>query len=250
MVGDAKGLRALRGSLRRSGIGVVQSWGSKRLNIDFVVVVGRDAPICCGGVICSEGAFPMQLGSISLVKEGVIDGGCNGVVAQICGMGGYQGYGTSGGNQNAYDGRSDSSRYMQPQSAAAYGGYGGGYGASDSSYGNPGVYDAVGGRTGSVPSSNASGQSGSELQGSGGSGNYMGSGYGDANGNSGYGNAAWRSEQAQASGNYGTPQGNGEQVGEMLDNGVLVGEEVVVVVGKSHRKMEVVVSEQEMSYCV
>ncbi|CAI8603030.1 unnamed protein product [Vicia faba] len=245
------------------------------------------------------------------------------------GMGGYQGYGASGGNQNAYDGRSDSSRYMQPQSAAGgfptygssaysaagygygsasnglgygaayggyggatagyggpaaatygnpnvpnaayagggprsswpaqapsgygsmgygntapwgapsggagsgsatagqspsgaagygnqgygYGGYGGGYGASDSSYGNPGVYGAVGGRTGSAPSSNASGQSGSELQGSGGSGNYMGSGYGDANGNSGYGNAAWRSEQAQASGNYGTPQGNGGQVG-------------------------------------
>jgi len=244
------------------------------------------------------------------------------------GMGGYQGYGASGGNQNAYDGRSDSSRYMQPQSAAggfppygsaaysaaagygygsasnglgygaAYGSYGGaaagyggpaaatygnpnvpnaayagggprsswpsqapsgygsmgysnaapwgapsggagsgaatagqspsaaagygnqgygyggyGYGASDNSYGNPGVYGAVGGRTGSAPNSNASGQGGSELQGSGGSGSYMGSGYGDTNGNSGYGNAAWRSEQAQASGNYGTPQGNGGQAG-------------------------------------
>lgn len=246
------------------------------------------------------------------------------------GMGGYQGYGASGGNQNAYDGRSDSSRYMQPQSAAGgfppygssaysaaagygygsasnglgygaayggyagaaagyggpaaatygnpnvpnaayagggprsswpaqapsgygsmgygnaapwgapsggagsgaatagqspsaaagygnqgygYGGYGGGYGGSDNSYGNPGVYGAVGGRTGSAPNSNASGQGGSELQGSGGSGSYMGSGYGDTNGNSGYGNAAWRSEQAQASGNYGTPQGNGGQAG-------------------------------------
>ncbi|KAI4318148.1 hypothetical protein L6164_025952 [Bauhinia variegata] len=245
------------------------------------------------------------------------------------GLGGYQGYGVSGGNQNAYDGRMDSGRYMQPQSTGGgfppygssgygapgygygpgnngmgYGGYGsyggasagygghagatygnpnvpnaayagappgaprsswpaqapsgygsmgygnaapwgapssgtgsgaggpgsaptgqspsgaagygnqgygyggyGGYGGNESSYGNPGVYGAVGGRSGSAPLSNASGSGGSELQGSGGS--YMGSGYGDPSGNSGYGNAAWRSEQTQASGNYGTPQGNG-----------------------------------------
>ncbi|XP_061356791.1 heterogeneous nuclear ribonucleoprotein 1-like isoform X2 [Gastrolobium bilobum] len=220
------------------------------------------------------------------------------------GGGGYQGYGASSGNQNAYDGRMDSSRYMQPQSAAggftpygssaysapgygygpanngigygAYGSYGGatagyggpagatygnpnvpnaayaggppggprsswpaqtpsgygsmgygntaawgassggagsggggpgsvtagqspsgaagygnqgygyagygGYGGSDSSYGNPGVYGAVGGRTGSAPNSNASG---SELQGT------------------------------QASGNYGTPHGNGSHGGQV-----------------------------------
>ncbi|KAE9592357.1 hypothetical protein Lal_00028413 [Lupinus albus] len=230
------------------------------------------------------------------------------------GSGGYQGYGSSGGNQNAYDGRVDSSRYVQPQNTAsgfppygssgysapgygygaanngvgygAYGGYSGatagyggpagasygnpnaayaggqpggprsswstqapsgygsvgygntapwgapsggagsgsggpgsapagqspgavagygnqgygygGYGGSDSSYGNPGAYGAVGGRSGSAPNS--------ELQGS--VGNYMGSGYSDPNGNSGYGNTAWRSEPTQASGNYGTPQGN------------------------------------------
>nr|KYP60776.1 RNA-binding protein Musashi isogeny 2 [Cajanus cajan] len=170
------------------------------------------------------------------------------------GIGGYQGYGASGGNQNAYDSRMDSSRYMQPQSAAGgfppygssaysapgygygpanngigygqspggaagygnqgygYGGYGG-YGGSDSSYGNSSAYGTVGGRTGSAPNSNASGPGGNELTSSGGSGSYMGAGYGDANGNSGYGNAAWRSEQTHASGNYGTPQGNGGQVG-------------------------------------
>ncbi|KAK7343995.1 hypothetical protein VNO77_13177 [Canavalia gladiata] len=253
------------------------------------------------------------------------------------GLGGYQGYGASGGNQNAYDGRMDSSRYMQPQSAAggfppygssaysapgygygpanngigygAYGSYGGatagyggpagatygnpnvpnaayaggppggprsswpaqapsgygsmgygntapwgapsggagsggggpgsatagqspggaagygnqgygyggygGYGGSDSSYGNSNVYGTVGGRTGSAPNSNASGPGGSELTSSGGSGSYMGGGYGDANGNSGYGNAAWRSEQTHASGNYGTPQGNGPHGGQV-----------------------------------
>ncbi|KAE9586376.1 hypothetical protein Lal_00013718 [Lupinus albus] len=227
--------------------------------------------------------------------------------------GGYQGYGNSGDNQNVYDGRMDSSRYMQPQNNAsgfppygssgygygagnngigygAYGGYSGatagyggpagasygnpnvpnaayaggppggprsswsaqppsgygsagygstapwgapsggagsgnggpgsaptgqspstvagygnqgygyvGYGGSDSSYGNPGAYGAVGGRSGNAPNS--------ELQGSGGS--YVGSGYSDSNGNAGYGNAAWRSEPTQAFGNYGTPHGNG-----------------------------------------
>ncbi|RDX75482.1 Heterogeneous nuclear ribonucleoprotein 1 [Mucuna pruriens] len=234
------------------------------------------------------------------------------------GIGGYQGYGASGGNQNAYDGRMDSSRYMQPQSAAggfppygssaysapgygygpanngigygAYGSYGGatagyggpaggprsswpaqapsgygsmgygntapwgapsggagsggggpgsatagqspggaagygnqgygyggygGYGGSDSSYGNSSAYGTVGGRTGNAPNSNASGPGGSELTSSGGSGSYMGGGYGDANGNSGYGNAAWRSEQTHASGNYGTPQGNGSHGGQV-----------------------------------
>ncbi|OIW01776.1 hypothetical protein TanjilG_03914 [Lupinus angustifolius] len=248
------------------------------------------------------------------------------------GGGGYQGYGASGGNQNAYDGRVDSSRYMQSQSNAggfppyassgysapgygygpanngmgygAYGSYGaaaagyggpagatygnpnvpnaayaggppggprsswpaqapsgygsvgygntapwgaqsgggggpgsaaagqspsgaagygsqghgyggyGGYDGSDSSYGNPGVYGAVGGRTGSASNTNASGPDGSELQGSGGSGSYVGTGYGDSNGNSGYGNAAWRSEHSQASGNYGT-HGNGSHGGQV-----------------------------------
>ncbi|MFS7945077.1 hypothetical protein Hanom_Chr06g00519751 [Helianthus anomalus] len=43
-----------------------------------------------------------------------------------------------------------------------------------------------------------------------GGGGYMGSGYGDANGNSGYGNSRWRADPSQASGNYGG-QGNGGQ---------------------------------------
>ncbi|CAL0303180.1 unnamed protein product [Lupinus luteus] len=91
------------------------------------------------------------------------------------GVGGYQGYGASGGNQNAYDGRVDSSRYLQPQNAAsgfpsygssgysapgygygvanngigygAYGGYSGataGYGGpAGASYGNPSVPNAA-----------------------------------------------------------------------------------------------------------
>uniref|UniRef100_A0A2N9GUX1 RRM domain-containing protein n=1 Tax=Fagus sylvatica TaxID=28930 RepID=A0A2N9GUX1_FAGSY len=214
---------------------------------------------------------------------------------------GYQSYGVSGGNPNSYDGRMDSSRYMQPQNTgggfapygssgystpgygygpasngigygsygsyagantpyggpagAAYGnpnvanagygsgppgaprsswstqspsgsapagqspsaatgygnqGYGyGGYGGSDGSYGNPSGYGAVGGRSGSVPNNNAGG----ELQGSG--GGYMGSGYGDPNGNTGYGNGAWRSDQSQTSGNYGAPQVNGPHGGQV-----------------------------------
>lgn len=233
------------------------------------------------------------------------------------GGGGYQGYGTSGGNQNTYDGRMDSNRFMQPQntggfppygssgygapgygygpsnngigygsyagantgytgptgtaygnpnapntgyaggppggrnswstqapagygtmgygntapwgvtssgagagsgvpgstppgqspSAAGYGtqGYGyGGYNGGDGSYGNSSGYGAVGGRSGSILNS-VSGPG--ELQGSG--SGYL-SGYGDANGT--YGNAAWRSDQSQASGNYGAPQTNGVPV--------------------------------------
>ncbi|KAG6759197.1 hypothetical protein POTOM_035669 [Populus tomentosa] len=86
---------------------------------------------------------------------------------------------------------------QSPGGAAGYGnqGYGyGGYGGNDGSYGNPAGYGAVGGRSRGTPNSNVSGPGGAELQGS--DGGYMGSGYGDANGNSRYGNAAWRSEQS------------------------------------------------------
>ncbi|CAN1147002.1 Heterogeneous nuclear ribonucleoprotein 1 [Linum perenne] len=88
------------------------------------------------------------------------------------GGGGYQSYGTSGGNSSSYDGRMDSNRYMQPQSAGSgfppygasgystpgyaygagsngvgFGGYGGygsaGYGATGgAAYGNPNVPNA------------------------------------------------------------------------------------------------------------
>ncbi|KAF3951393.1 hypothetical protein CMV_022946 [Castanea mollissima] len=214
--------------------------------------------------------------------------------------GGYQGYGASGANTNTFDGRTDGSRYMQPQTAAGglppYSGYGGagyGYGAANSgvgyggygsygvsgygtantgfggpmgAYGNPNAPNAgyggnagygtaawnapgsggavsaprgqspsavsgygnqgygygnyggtdgsysglifyrecyAGGRAGSAPSSNAGGggASGGEQHGMG--GGYMGSGYGDTNGNSGYSNAAWRSDPSQATGGYG-----------------------------------------------
>lgn len=71
------------------------------------------------------------------------------------GIGGYQGYGGSGGNQNAYDGRMDSSRYMQPQSAAggfppygssAYSAPGYGYGSANNGLGY-GAYGSYGGAT-------------------------------------------------------------------------------------------------------
>ncbi|KAJ7954668.1 heterogeneous nuclear ribonucleoprotein 1-like [Quillaja saponaria] len=104
---------------------------------------------------------------------------------------------------------------QSPSGGTGYGsqGYGyGGYGGSDSSYGNQGAYGAVGGRSGSVPNSNAGGPGSGDLQGSG--SGYIGSGFGDTNGNSGYGNAAWRSDPTQASGNYGTPQGNGPHGGQ------------------------------------
>ncbi|KAJ0606246.1 putative RNA recognition motif domain, nucleotide-binding alpha-beta plait domain superfamily [Helianthus annuus] len=117
------------------------------------------------------------------------------------GGGGYQGYGASGGN-SSYEGRMDSNRYMQSQTAG-----GGGYGGSDGSYGNPAGYGAVGGRVGSGPNSNST--AGGDMQSGGG---YMGSGYGDANGNAGYGNSGWRGDPSQASGNYGG-QGNGGQGG-------------------------------------
>ncbi|KAH7522030.1 heterogeneous nuclear ribonucleoprotein 1 [Ziziphus jujuba] len=83
------------------------------------------------------------------------------------GGGGYQGYGASDGNQNSYDGRMDSSRYMQSQNAGGgftpygssgynapsygygpsnngigYGGYGGYGGPASAGYGNPNAPNA------------------------------------------------------------------------------------------------------------
>ncbi|XP_030974274.1 heterogeneous nuclear ribonucleoprotein 1 [Quercus lobata] len=126
-------------------------------------------------------------------------------------------WGAQSGSTGAASGGPGSAPAGQsPSGATGYGnqGYGyGGYGGSDGSYGNPSGYGAVGGRSGSVPNNNAGSQGGGDLQGSG--GGYMGSGYGEANGNSGYGNAAWRSDQSQTSGNYGTPQVNGPHGGQV-----------------------------------
>ncbi|KAK4786791.1 hypothetical protein SAY86_010624 [Trapa natans] len=70
------------------------------------------------------------------------------------GTGGYQGYGGTGGNSgNTYDGRMDSSRYMQaPSAGGSYGSYGSfGYGAPSYGYGpaNSGMsYSGYGGYAG------------------------------------------------------------------------------------------------------
>ncbi|WCJ24091.1 RNA-binding (RRM/RBD/RNP motifs) family protein [Euphorbia peplus] len=126
---------------------------------------------------------------------------------------GAMGYGNTGSwggpNSGAGSGGPGSTPTGQsPSGSAGYGNQGYGYssyGGNDGSYGNSTGYGAVGGRSGGTPNNNVGA---GDLQGSG----YMGSGYGDANGNQGYGNAGWRSEQSQASGNYGT-QANGSQAG-------------------------------------
>ncbi|XP_050363723.1 heterogeneous nuclear ribonucleoprotein 1-like [Argentina anserina] len=81
------------------------------------------------------------------------------------------------------------------QSPSGVSGYGyGNYGGSYGSY--PGVYGTSGGRGASTPTSG-------EQQGT--RGGYMGSAYGDTNGNAGYSNA-WRADPSQASGGYGSSQ--------------------------------------------
>lgn len=129
------------------------------------------------------------------------------------GRGNYQGYGASGANTNMFDGRTDGSRYMQPQTTGGgfppYSGYAGpgyGYGAANSAvgYGGYGGYGVggygsantgFGGPTGAYGSPNAPNAS----YGSGGPGalkttwssqtpsGYGASGYG---GNAGYAAAA------------------------------------------------------------
>nr|DAD20011.1 TPA_asm: hypothetical protein HUJ06_021474 [Nelumbo nucifera] len=105
------------------------------------------------------------------------------------------------------------------QAPSGYGsaGYGAnaGYGAA-APWNAPGVggatggYGVVGGRSSGAPNSIAG--AGGEQQGTG--GGYMGSGYGDANGNPGYPNAAWRSDASQA-GSYGAAQANGPPSGQV-----------------------------------
>ncbi|GMH28539.1 hypothetical protein Nepgr_030382 [Nepenthes gracilis] len=91
--------------------------------------------------------------------------------------------------------------------ATGYGnqGYGyGNYGGSDGSYGSQGGYGNVGRSAVSAPSDGGAGE---EMQGN--SGGYIGSGYADTNGHLGFGSGPWRSDQLQASGNYGAPQASG-----------------------------------------
>ncbi|GMN53349.1 hypothetical protein TIFTF001_022477 [Ficus carica] len=73
--------------------------------------------------------------------------------SRTMGGGGYQGYGASGGNQNSYDGRMDSSRFIQPQNtgtgfppygSSGYAAAGYGYGPSNNGLGYGG-YGSYGG---------------------------------------------------------------------------------------------------------
>ncbi|PON33814.1 Splicing factor-like protein [Parasponia andersonii] len=74
--------------------------------------------------------------------------------SRTMGGGGYQGYGASGGNQNTYDGRMDSNRFIQPQNtgggfppygSSGYGAPGYGYGPSNNgiNYGGYGNYGSA-----------------------------------------------------------------------------------------------------------
>ncbi|KAF9608143.1 hypothetical protein IFM89_007529 [Coptis chinensis] len=102
----------------------------------------------------------------ALPKDANSSGGGGG--GRSMGGGGYQGYGASGGNGGSYDGRMESNRYIQPQTAGSnfpaygssgygapgygygagsngvgYGGYGvGGYGSASGGYGNPNAPNA------------------------------------------------------------------------------------------------------------
>ncbi|XP_004289979.1 PREDICTED: heterogeneous nuclear ribonucleoprotein 1-like [Fragaria vesca subsp. vesca] len=118
------------------------------------------------------------------------------------------GYGASGGYAAAASwaapgGSAPSApRGQSPSAVSGYGNQGYGYGNYGGSYGSyPGVYGTSGGRGGSTPTGNSGG---GEQQGT--RGGYMGSAYGDTNGNAGYSNAAWRADPSQASGGYGSSQ--------------------------------------------
>ncbi|KAG6719134.1 hypothetical protein I3842_04G188100 [Carya illinoinensis] len=126
--------------------------------------------------------------------------------------GGNAGFGAAAASWNSQGsgGPISAPRGQSPSGASGYGnqvyGYGN-YGGSDASY--SGGYGATGGRGGNVPSSNAGGgASGTEQPGIG--GGYMGSGYGDTNGNSGYSNTGWRSDPSQATGGYGAGYGGAQ----------------------------------------
>ncbi|PPR91992.1 hypothetical protein GOBAR_AA28690 [Gossypium barbadense] len=131
------------------------------------------------------------------------------------GFGGYQGYGSSGGNSSSYDGRMDSNSYMRAQ---AYGNPNAGYasgppGAPRSSWGTqaPSGYGAMGygnaapwgaGAGSGGPGSAATGQSPTGATGYGG----QGYGYGGYGGNDGsYGNAGYGAAGGRSGG---TPNSN------------------------------------------
>lgn len=110
----------------------------------------------------------------------------------------------SGGNVSAPTSQS-------PGAATNYGNQGDGYGSyagNEGPYSNPGGYGAVAGRGAGAPSINAGG---ADQQGAGAS--YMGSGYGDVNGNMGYQNAGWR--DPSQGGGYGASQANGPAGGQV-----------------------------------
>ncbi|KAM7466510.1 hypothetical protein LguiB_014072 [Lonicera macranthoides] len=128
------------------------------------------------------------------------------------GGGGYQGYGGSGGNSSSYEGRMDSSRYMQSQNAGGgfplYGTQGYGYGAANNGAG----YGGYGGYGGGNPG--YGGQSGGAY----GNPNVPNAGYGSGpqgaprsswgnQGSSGYGTASWGGAGGGSGGPASAPAG-------------------------------------------
>uniref|UniRef100_A0A7N1A423 RRM domain-containing protein n=1 Tax=Kalanchoe fedtschenkoi TaxID=63787 RepID=A0A7N1A423_KALFE len=143
----------------------------------------------------------------ALPKDANVGGSGHSVGGSAGGGGGYPGYGSSGGNQNAYGGRMDPHRYMPTQSAAggfppygssgfnasgygygpasnglSYGAYGP-YGGANPGYGGPAVAAAAYGNPGVPSSGYAGGPPGATSNSWGGQG---ASGYGAV----GYGNAS------------------------------------------------------------
>lgn len=118
--------------------------------------------------------------------------------------GGYQGYNSSAGNPNAYDGKMESKGYMQSQGAGgAYGHYGAsGYGAPGYGYGSAGNgmgYGGYGGYGGANPGYGGHGAAGY------GNPNVASAGYGG--GPAGAGRSSWNAQNPSgyAAVGYGNP---------------------------------------------
>ncbi|RWR81187.1 heterogeneous nuclear ribonucleoprotein 1-like protein [Cinnamomum micranthum f. kanehirae] len=145
------------------------------------------------------------------------------------GSGGYQGYGSSGGNTSTYDSRMEANRYIQPQAAgggyptygsSGYGAPGYGYGAANNPVGYGGysvggygsanaAYGAPAGAYGNPNAPNAGYVSGPPGAPRSPWNNQAPSGYGSSGygGNTGYGAAGWSATGMGSGGTGSTPTG-------------------------------------------